>query len=667
MPFTHVDTPIVIGGATIRNRVFRSGHGTGLALGGITDDFVEYHTARARGGVGLSILEILSVHDTSPGFMPAYATPGMDDGYRRLVDRNAPLGMALFQQLWHGGANVVTYGGAPTYSASDVPSPFWIGAPPVPMTKLMIGDIVGCFADAAARLEAWGIQGAEVHAGHNYLVQQFLQPSTNRRTDEYGGSLENRMRLLVEILSAVRAAVSPAFALGVRVGTSRDGGVDDAEELADVVRALETRHLIDFVDVTFGGYYYLHDNIAGMDQPTGHQLAGNAPIRAASSVPVLAIGRFRTLEEADQAIRVGEADMIGLTRATIADPYLVAKSLAGRIEEVRPCIACLQDCLGGLMTTHRLGCTVNPAVGHEARLAEDVIGTSLSPRRVAVIGGGPAGLEAARIAALRGHKVILFEAESRLGGAIKYAARAPSREGIADITTWLEAEVFRLGVDVRLSSFVDADDVIAESPDVVIVAAGATPRLDGVSAQAPGAPIVGIDHSTVTSSYNLFNGEPLVGLRHAVVIDDTGHYEPIACAEHLLAHGLKVTMVTRFPSFGAMLENTFQNPAHLRRLTRAGHFRHIVRSRAVRIDADGVTIVPIFVDPGANDASVLPADKVVVITANAANGDVFWELERRHVPVTRVGDALSPRYLGVAISEGRAAALAIEMMGESVS
>lgn len=523
----------------------------------------------------------------------------------------------------------------------------------------MIDEVVAGFAKGARMLEQSGMQGVEVHAGHNYLAQQFLQPATNKREDDYGGSLENRARFLIEVLTAIRAETSKAFVLGVRMGDSKTSDASDADEVGQVLAMLQSRGLIDFLDASHAGYYAMGKCIAGMDRVVGYQLEQNAPIRQAANVPVLAIGRFRTLEEADQSIRAGDADMIGMTRATIADPDIVNKSLAGRAEEVRPCIGCLQDCLGKLMTAHRIGCVVNPAVSFESQLAEEELPPANVPRRVVVVGGGPSGMEAARIAALRGHDVVLFEAEPKLGGALKVAARAPSRDGIADIAYWLESEIYRLGVDVRLSSYVDEDDIAAEKPDAVIVAAGSTARLDGVLAPFPGSPISGMTHRSVTSSVDIMSSPPPPSDTDVVVIDDIGHYEAIAVSEWLIGHGCNVTMLTRHVAFAPYLENTFQNDAHLSRLTKTGHFRFVSRTRALEISDMGVSTIPTFQDRGGNGGHVFLADRVVVITANAANSALQLPLQERGFETHLSGDALSPRFLGAAIQDGRKIAMAV--------
>lgn len=328
MAYTHVHTPIRLGPATVKNRVFRSAHGTALGGGTMSDDLVAYHAARARGGVGLTVLEILSVHPTTPGPLNVFA-PGIDDGYRRLVDAVRPHGMTLFQQLWHAGNQAQPLDGSPPWSASDVPG-LALGVAPRAMSHAMIAEIVAAFAAAAARCEAWGLDGVEVHCAHGYLVQQFLAPYSNTRDDEYGGSFENRARFMVEVLTAIRAAVSPGFAVGARLAPdATEGGVGVAENLR-AARLLESLGLIDFVDISLGNYQSFPKMIGGMHEPVGYELATSAPIARGVSVPRLVIGRFRTLEEADQVFRAGDADMVGFTRAHIADPDLVAKSLWAR-------------------------------------------------------------------------------------------------------------------------------------------------------------------------------------------------------------------------------------------------------------------------------------------------------------------------------------------------
>lgn len=657
MALTHVTTPITIGKVAIKNRVFRSAHVTGFAINGVPDDFIAYHAARARGGVGLSMLEVLSVHPTSPVYMNAWG-PDMSDGYRRLVDACAPHGMKLFQQIWHGGHNALPVDGGPPWSASDIPGP-QIGVAAIAMTKTMIDTIVGAFAETAAKCERWGLDGIEVHAAHGYLPAQFFSPNANKREDDYGGSFENRARFIIEAVQACRDATSRDFAIGIRVADDLTEGGVRSDDYLKLCQMLEARGLVDFVNISLGNYQKFHKIFSGMHDPMGYELPTSRVISRPLTVPTMVIGRFRTLEEADQVIRDGDADLVGMTRAHIADPDIVRKTLAGRAEEVRPCIGCNQGCLGGLFgPVQRMGCTVNPGVGFEAAIGDDRLVQAERPRKVMVVGGGPAGMEAARVAALRGHKVVLAEAERDLGGAVKLAAKAPSRYGIADINSWLEQEIFRLGVEVRLSTYVDADDIVAEAPGAVIVATGSVPRMDGIQISNPGEPIDGIDRPNVLSSNDLFAEARRDLGRHAVVIDDSGHYEAIAAAEYLQSKGLAVTYVSRHHAFAPGVEWAMMTEPALERLSR-GEFRLMLRTRAIAVEDGGVVVGPTYLPRGSNQREKIPADTIVFVSVNRSNRGLADALEGSGIEVHVVGDANSPRLMPAAIREGHLAGAAI--------
>ncbi|MET0987733.1 MAG: NAD(P)-binding protein, partial [Steroidobacteraceae bacterium] len=435
--------PICIGNVEIPNRVARAANTTTVSQAGIDDQFIAYHRARAQGGAGLSILEAASVHPTS---LLSYA---VDDstcrGFERLLQAVRPHGMRVFQQLWHGGHHIYGANGRVPWAASDVPSPF-TGLVGMAMGAAEMQEIVAAFATAARRCRDAGLDGVEVHSGHGYLLQQFLSPLTNTRTDEYGGSLENRMRFPLEVFRAVRREVGPDFVVGARISASTAPGNITPTQLGEFARILQSEGLISFLDLSYGDYFEMERMTATMSEPAGYQLQPDAPIRANNSVPRIVTGRFRTLEEVEEVLRAGEAELVSMVRAQIADPDLVRKTREGRAEEVRPCIACNQGCVGGLLQVARMGCAVNPAAGVESLLAEDRIVQASRPQKILIVGGGPGGLEAARVAALQGHRVVLAEAGARLGGAIYVAMRAPGLRGIADITDWLQREVARLGV-----------------------------------------------------------------------------------------------------------------------------------------------------------------------------------------------------------------------------
>jgi 2,4-dienoyl-CoA reductase-like NADH-dependent reductase (Old Yellow Enzyme family)/thioredoxin reductase len=659
MALTHLLQPITINKLEVKNRILRTGHGTYYGKGSVSDDLIAYHEARARSGVGLTTLEVTCVHRSSVN----NTLFGWDDdiipGFRKISAAMHKHGMKLFTQLWHGGHHWPSADGQPPWSASTVPSPW--GFVPIAMTRDQIEEIVAAFAATAVRAREGGLDGVELHFGHGYLVHQFYSAMTNRREDAYGGSLENRMRFGNEIIDAVRRAVGPEFPVGIRLSDQHiDGGLTP-EECAEIVRRLCAAKMIDFVNASMGSYHDPSSMLPTMETPVGAMLPSSGPIAAAADVPRMIAGRYRTLEEADQAIRAGVADMVGIVRAMIADADLVGKTLQGRAEQVRPCIGCNQGCIGGILTpSQRVFCTVNPVVGYERTLSEDLIVKTDSPQKVMVIGGGPAGMEAARVAALSGHRVLLFEAQPRLGGALNFARRVPKLAGIADIAYWLEREVFRLGVDVRLSTYIETADIAAEHPGAVIVATGSAPRMDGVQVNMPAFAPPGVAQSHVHSSHDIFDVPRSLLGSAALVLDDTGSYEALGVAEYLLEMGLAVTLVTRLPALAPAMDIPMRVEPALRRL-RAREFVLVTRGRLHEIGERSCEIG--YLEGGATWA--VSADTVVLVTHNEATDTIFRELgggsrAKREFSLKVVGDAYSPRDLLVAIREGHMAGRFIE-------
>ncbi|MFD0850215.1 oxidoreductase [Sphingosinicella xenopeptidilytica] len=647
-------SPIAIGGVEVKNRIARTAHATMMARGGgITPELIAYHLARAEGGVGLTILEAAGVHPSSVLSL-ANLDDSIIDGYRALAAAMAPTGMRVFQQLWHGGHIYPQPDGAPPLAPGTVPSHI-AGIAPRPLTRRQIAEIITAYAAAARRCEVGGLDGVEIHGGHGYLLAQFLSPVHNQREDEYGGDLEGRMRLLREVLGAVRDAVSPGFAVGVRLSDSADPRILAMADVATVAARLRDEGLIDYVNMSWGDYYALQRQVGGMDAPTGFQIPYTAPPVADFGLPRLLNGRFRTLEEVEQVLREGEADLISMVRAHIADPEIVAKSAAGHPERVRPCIACNQGCIGRAATFGRLGCVVNTAAGEEGRLAERRITPAERLQRVLIVGGGPGGLEAARIAATAGHKVTLAEAMPTLGGLTNVYRPAPRMGTIGDIAGWLEQEVYRLGVDVRLSTYLDAADIAEEGADTVILAVGADLDMPLRQVQSPADALEPAPGTRLVSTLDLFGERGRDWGKSAVVVDEHGHYEAIAAAEHLLEQGLAVTFVTRHKLFAPLIDVTLRTQSALERLYARGDFTLRVGSRVVAARPGSADVQPQF----GGRVETFAADTIVWVPIRGGQHALAAELEALGVNFVRIGDALAGRNLQTAIREGHLAARAL--------
>ena len=643
--------PLKIRGCVIPNRVSRSAHATGLSnFGVMSDRLIDYHVARAKGGVGLTILEAAAVHRSSVQSLANWDDSAIA-GYQRLMAAIKPHGMRVFQQLVHTGHMYPLYDRLPPWGVSTVPNPVG-GIVANPMGQAEIDEVIAAFAAAARRCQEGGIDGLEIHAAHSYLMMQFLSPLVNQRTDQYGGSLENRMRFLRQVMRAVREAVSDDYPVGIRIGASTaEGGIGEPE-LRQVVQTLEADGLMDFIDVTWTDYYEFKF-VAAMDQPMGYQLPHASKLTAATkNIPRIVIGRFRTLDEVEQVLRDGVADMVHMTRAHIADPDIVRKTRAGHPEQVRACIGCNQACWYGTNSGWGLGCTINPVAGLEGMLNEDLLTHTDRAGHVLVIGGGPAGMEAARVSRLRGHRVTLVEAAPELGGQVAVAKRAPRLHSIGDIAFWLEQEIYRLGVEVRTGTYFDAEDAVQLRPDYVVIATGAIPRANGVQYEYPHAPVDGYDQPHVISAADLLTSPQRELGRSALVFDDVGHYEAIAATEHLLSKGVSVTFATRFPSIGPQVDFLSRVDPALRRFAELGSFRPLMRAKLAKIERHFCSVHVRYRAEPEN----IEADTVVFINAREPMRDLYNGLRQSGFVDGRnlviVGDARAPRDLQFAIAEG---------------
>jgi 2,4-dienoyl-CoA reductase-like NADH-dependent reductase (Old Yellow Enzyme family)/thioredoxin reductase len=643
-----VQSPFEFGGIRLHNRVVRTAHGTGLAAEVVSDELIAFHQRRAAGGVGLLIVGDGIVHPSAKGVLSLWreeAVPGME----KLGAAVHAEGAGIIQQLSHQGAAAM--GESPPWGPSSVPVAA-TGRSPVAMTAPMIDSVVEGFATSARRCQEAGYDGVEVHAGHGFLVGQFLSPLMNERTDEYGGELENRFRFLREVLCAIRAEVGPDLVIGTRVSVSERvvGGLEPADT-REIVGWLEKEQLVDFIDLSSGHLINYSPIIGGMHLPRGYQLAASAPIARTCGLPTICAGRIHTLEEAERILATTGCDLVALTRSTIADPDLVRKSIDGRPDTVRPCIAC-NVCLATMNSPgRRITCAVNPMAARE--LTHPGLSAAPSPRRVLVVGGGPAGLEAVRVASSRGHQVVLCEREQQLGGAVRVAGLAPYRADITEIVEWQERQVAELGADIRRGVDVDAALVDSLAPDVVVLATGGRDRMDGLQIARPSFRPTGVEQSHVLSASALHRRRDLAPAT-AVVLDDLGGYDAVGAAEQLAGGGAQVTFVTRFAEIGALLGPTLEREPAQDRLEELG-VRVVPHALLESIGPRSVTVSSLRRE-GYDE---IDAELVVLISARTPRNELLPALEGWGGDFLVVGDAMASRDVAAAILGGFLAGAAV--------
>jgi 2,4-dienoyl-CoA reductase-like NADH-dependent reductase (Old Yellow Enzyme family) len=620
--------PLRIKKITIRNRVMSTSHAPGYGLGGMPGERYQlYHEEKARGGIGLTMFGgSSSVSPDSPATPWNQISVG-DDAvvpyFSEFSERIHRHGARLMIQLTHMGRRTRwdTDSWLPTISASPRREPASRSIPKA-MEPEDIARVVADFAAAARRCRAGGLDGLEISAAHGHLLDQFWSPSVNRRTDKYGGSLENRMRFGIEVYEAMRAAVGDDYILGIRLsGDERlAGGLTQAECLA-IAGEYARRGLIDFVNVVGG---QARDDMAhavclpNMAFPVAPFLYLASAMRRELDIPVFHAQRVTDLASAARAVAEGHVDMVAMTRAHIADPHLVRKLTEGREDDIRQCVGA-GYCIDRIYVGGDALCLQNAATGREATMPHIIPGAAVS-RRIVVVGGGPAGLEAARVCAERGHSVVLFEKSTELGGQIRLAARATWREALSGIPRWLVGQVRRLGVDVRLGVEASAALVLSENPDVVVVATGGTPARGDI----PGAELA-------LSLWDVLEGPaPPPGDASSVLLyDELGQHNAASVAETLARSGWQVELATHDRMIAQEVGTTNQ-PVHLRELFKLG----VVLSphlELTQIYREGNRLVSVLRNTMTEAEEERVVDRVVAEFGTVPVDGVYFDLKPRAV------------------------------------
>lgn len=496
-----------------------------------TAQHAAYYAARAAGEAGLVITEEHAVHAADRPYEKVIRgyDPGSVPGHRLITDAVHAHGVPVLAQLNHnGGQSSGMYSRQEVWAPSPIADPMFREVPKE-ITVAEIREVVAGHARTAEHVAAGGFDGVELQCSHASLLRQFLSPLTNRRTDGYGGSLAERVRIVREVVAAAREAIGPGRALGVRLcGDEGIVGGTPLTEAVETARILERDGHVDYLNTSVGvATATLHLVEAPMPVPAGYALHVPRAIRAAVALPVVGVGRFTDREQAERALADGACDLVGVVRGQIADPEFAAHARTGGI---RTCVACNQECVGRVGLNQRLGCVVNPVAGREAA---PLPAPQPARRRVLVVGGGPAGLRAAATAAERGHRVVLVERELRTGGQVAVAAAAPVRAGFAAVTRDLHDECVRRGVEIRTGTSADVAWVERERPDVVVLATGARPARPG---WARGLDRV-VDVTDVLAGRAAPSGSVLVH-------DELGFHHATSVAELLAERGCTVEIAT---------------------------------------------------------------------------------------------------------------------------
>lgn len=642
--FPHLLSELRIGPVTIRNRIVSSGHDTVMAVDGkVTDQLVAYQEARAKGGVGLIVAQVAGIHVSAKytGSVLMADDDSCIPGLARLADAVHAHGAVLFQQLFHDGREMMDSGEGMlpvALSASAVPNErFHIMPRSMPIAQ--VREMVQCYAAAAGRMRAAGHDGVEVVASHGYLPAQFLNPRTNLRTDDYGGSDENRARFLEEVLAAVRSAVGPGMAVGLRmsVGEETEDGLTADESLAALQR-MSGRGLFDYVSVVAGTSATLAGSdhiVPPMTMVSGYTTPLAARVKQVVDVPVIVAGRINQPQDAERHIATGEADACVMTRALICDPEMPAKADAGALDDIRACIGCNQACIGHFHSGYPISCIQHPETGRELTFGVRLRATR--PRHVVVVGGGPGGMKAAAVAAERGHRVTLLEATGRLGGQVLLAQEIPGRGEFGGAATNLQREVERAGVEVRLHTRADAAMLLDMGADAVVLATGAVPRRPQV--EVLGEPVI-------LDAWQVLRGAE-VAVGRVVVADWRCDWIGLGVAILLAERGHPVTLAVSGYHAGQRIQQYVRDQMIAQALRRGVDIVPMVRPYGA--DTDTVYLQHVLTD---EPVIIDRVSALVLSQGHLPVDDLERALADSGLEVHMVGDCLTPRTVEEAVFEG---------------
>ena len=646
-PYPSLFSPISIGPVQLRNRVVSTSHQTGLVDEHLpTDDLIAYHEARARGGVAAVFLEATAVHPS--GLLTSHTiggfAPEIVPAYERLGAAVRSHGARLLVQLFHGGREQMSSAPrAPTVAPSAVPS-LRFKSEPRALSVAEIRELIDGYATAARFASEGGVDGIEVSMSHGYLLAQFASAATNFREDGYGGSLEARLRLAREVLGAVRDAAGPGLSFGVRLSADELVPTGLGPELcAQIAGELWAGGLVDFISLVLGNSAQPASStwIAPPPPVPAGAIAGPAAvIRAAvADARLIATTRIVDLADAERLVAEGTADLVGMTRALIADPELIAKAREDRANDVIECIGCNQSCIGHYHAGVPIGCAVNPSTGRERSLPPRGERRQPSGRRVLVIGAGPAGAAAALQAATGGEMVTIVEREPEIGGQLRLAGLAPAHRELWE--RYRRSTLARLKTrGVAVEHGVIADATLAGEFDLIVLASGARPYQPAMPESLRFA---------VVQAWEVIQ-DPARVIPPALVADWGGGWDGLDAAERLAQGGIDVTLACAAPLPGETIHQ-YQRNLYLARLDQLEV--PIIHHAELAVDPDGVSLRHVF----SGRRLLLPATGTLVLAQGRVPEDELWAELEEHPGAVRAGDVLGPRTLEEAVLEGTLAVL----------
>jgi len=638
--------PLTLGPREARNRIIFGSHTTNFARHNLlSQQHADYYAARAEGGAGVIVLEEHIVHPSDIPYERALFgyLPGTAQAIAAVVERvHTHNSLALVQLNHNGQQSASDHTQRELWAPSPVPN---VSSREVPqaMEQADIDAVIAGFAQVARATVQGGADGVELQVSDTSLLRQFLSPLTNQRGDKYGGTLENRMRFLQETIEAVTHALGPNHVLGLRFcgdELAPWAGLtpEQAIELAQILTATQR---IDYMTVTMGSILSSHmfPFNATMHVAPGYAVHLAAAMKAAVNIPIFTAGRIMSTAQAEHILTEGQTDGVEMIRALIADPDLPRLSQTGQAERVRPCIFCNQGCQVRSVMNAALSCNVNPNVISPQHISASAL-SKLAKPSVCIIGGGPAGLEAARTAALRGRSVVLYEQNTTLGGTVALASKGPGREELQRITEYLQAEVERLEIEIQTGVEVTASMLMEERFQAIIIATGAHTGTGLL-------PIPGHGLPHVTDIRRILAGEAVEGQR-VVVIDETASHGVLSVVEMLATVGKHVEVVTEDWYVGRDLVATNDIVSWMQRTV--GHdVTHIPHTTVVRIEPQQVIVADRFAD----GERAIATDTVVLGTYERPSQELYTTLKGKVPCLFRIGDCVAPRRIEQAIMEGR--------------